>query len=113
MALPTRLWVQAYVARFSAQGKSVFVLRRGDPHRGVVLVKLHLLGEGFRVMAQRRNLEGDLAWESVLGEAPAPEAEADGFIERQAGYDPDLWVIEVEMRSDDAELDQLFSGPVV
>jgi hypothetical protein len=113
MALPTRLWVQAYVARFSAQGKSVFVVRSGDPHRGVVLVKLHLLGEGFRVMAQRRDLDGVLTWESVLGEAPAPEVEADGYIERQAGYDPDLWVIEVEMRPDDAELDQLFQGPAL
>lgn len=113
MALPTRLWVQAHVARFSAQGKSVVVIRRGDPHRGVVMVKLHLLGAGFRVVAQRRDLDGVLAWETVLGATPVPEAEADAFIERQTGYDPDLWVIEFEMRPDDADTIAVFQGPVV
>lgn len=112
MALPTRLWVQAHVARFTAQGKSVVVIRRGDPHRGVVMVKLHLLGQGFRVVAQRRNMDGALMWETVLGDSPAPEAEADAFIERQTGYDPDLWVIEFELRPDDAEAIGVFHGPV-
>ncbi len=112
MALPTRLWVQAHVARFTSQGKSVVVVRRGDPHRGVVMVKLHLLGEGFRIVAQRRDMDGALTWETVLGESPVPEADADNFIERQIGYDPDLWVVEFEVRPDDAEAMEAFRGPV-
>lgn len=113
MALPTRLWVQAHVARFSAQGKSVVVVRRGDPHRGVVMVKLHLLGVGFRVVAQRRDPDGVLTWETVLGATPVPEAEADDYIARQTGYDPDLWVIEFDARPDDADTIAIFQGPVV
>jgi len=112
MALPPRLWVQAHVARFNAQGKPAVVVRRGDPHRGVVIVKLHLLGEGFRVVAQRRNLDGALMWDTVLGDPPVPESEADAYIGRQTGYDPDLWVIEFEMRPDDAEAIGVFRGPV-
>jgi hypothetical protein len=112
MALPTRLWVQAHIARFAAQGKSAVVVRRGDPHRGVVMVKLHLLGEGFRVFAQRRNMDGALMWEAALGDLPVPESEVDAYIERQTGYDPDLWVIEFEMRPDDVEAIGLFRGPV-
>jgi len=110
MALPTRLWVQAYVARFTSQGKSVVVVRQGDPHRGVVIVKLHILGEGFRVVAQRRNLDGVLGWETVLGAPPVSEPEADGYIDRQAGYDPDLWVIEIDMRPGEEDI---FSGSVL
>jgi hypothetical protein len=109
-ALPTGLWVQAHVARCSSQGIPVVVVRRGDPHRGVVIVKLHVRGQGFRVVAQRRNLDGALTWETVLGAEPVPEPDADGYIKRQAGYDPDLWVIEIEMRPDD---ENIFQGPVI
>lgn len=110
MALPTRLWVQAHVARFTSQGKPVVVVRRGDPHRGVVMVKQHIRGRGFRVAAQTRDLDGALSWQTVLGAEPVPEAEADGYIGRQTGYDPDLWVIEVEVHPNDEDF---FRGPVV
>lgn len=108
-ALPTGLWVQAHVARCSSQGMPVVVVRRGDPHRGVVLVKQHLLGQGFRVAAQVRDLDGGLNWQIVVGEEPTAEADADTYIARQTGYDPDLWVIEVELRSGDEDF---FTGPV-
>ena len=109
-ALPTGLWVQAHVARCSAAGTPVVVVRRGDPHRGVVVVKQHLVGEGFRVVTQTRDLDGVLFWQTVLGEEPVPEREADAYIDRQAGYDPDLWVIEIEMRAADEDF---FTGRVV
>lgn len=108
-ALPTGLWVQAHVARCSSQGTPVVVVRRGDPHRGVVIVKQYLAGQGFRVVTQVRDLDGVLHWQTVLGEEPVAEDEADGYIERQAGYDPDLWVIEIEMRPGDEDM---FQGPV-
>lgn len=108
-ALPTGLWVQAHVARWSSRGTPVVVVRRGDPHRGVVIVKQNLAGRGFRVVTQVRDLDGVLHWEAVLGEEPVAEDEADRYIDRQAGYDPDLWVIEIEMRPDDEDM---FQGPV-
>lgn len=108
--LPTGLWVTAHVARCSSQGIPVVVVRRGDPHRGVVIVKQHRVGEGFRVVTQARNLDGALTWRRAHGDDCVPEAEADAYIERQIAYDPDLWVIEVEMRSGD---DDWFQGPVV
>jgi hypothetical protein len=109
-SLPTGLWVQAHVARFSSQGVPVVVVRRGDPHRGVVMVKQHLLGEGFRVVSQVRDLDGALTWETVVGPEPVPESDADNYIARQTGYDPDLWVIEIELRPGSEDI---FQGPVV
>lgn len=108
--LPTGLWVTAHVARCSSQGMPVVVVRRGDPHRGVVLVKQHRIGAGFRVVTQTRDLDGRLTWQPVRDGALLSEADADAFIERQVDYDPDLWVIEIEMRPGD---DDVFQGPVV
>ena len=107
--LPTELWVKAHAARCSAQGISFMVMRRGDQHRGVVIAKLHLIGHGFRVVAQARDLEGDLVWTPALEGAIVPEADADAYIERQVSYDPDIGVIEVELRGDD----EWFRGPVI
>ncbi len=108
--LPTGLWVTAHVARCSSQGISVVVVRRGDPHRGVVIVKEHRVGEGFRAVTQARDPDGKLTWQRAHGDRWVPEAEVDGYIERQVAYDPDLWVIEIEMRPGD---DDWFQGPVV
>lgn len=108
--LPTGLWVAAHVARCSSLGMSVVVVRRGDPHRGVVVIKLHIVGKGFRVVTQARDMDGRLSWQPVQEGALIAEADADSFIERQVTYDPDLWVIEIEMRAGD---DDPFQGPVV
>ena len=57
-----------------------------------------------------RDLDGRLTWQPVRDGALLSEADADAFIERQVDYDPDLWVIEIEMRPGD---DDVFQGPVV
>jgi hypothetical protein len=45
----------------------------------------------------------------ATGAALVPEAEADAYIGRQRGRDPDLWVIEIDAASPDAVLD----GPIL
>lgn len=81
-----------------AQGMPSFVLRRGERMGGTVLLKLNLLGPGFRILTQVRGLDGKLAWMSGLGNDPRPEAEVEAYIEKAVRRDPDLWVIEVEHR---------------
>jgi hypothetical protein len=88
----------------------VVVVRRGDPHRGVVIVKQHRIGAGFRIVTQARDLDGRLTWQTVRDGALLTESEADAFLHRQVEYDPDLWVIEIEMRPGDEDV---FQGPVV
>ena len=45
----------------------------------------------------------------ATGAAPVPEADADSYIARQRGRDPDLWVIEIDNASPDTVLD----GPIL
>lgn len=107
--LPTGLWVKAHAARCSVEGTPMVVARRGDPHRGVVLVKIHVLQQGFRIVMQARDLEGELVWSPAFEDRIVPEFEADEYIERQVSYDPDLWIVEIETRNEDC----WFRGAVV
>lgn len=96
--LPTELWVKAHVRRCSGAGVPVVVARRGDPHRGIVIIKLNQLQAGCRVMTQMRNLDGKLGWMWALDGKLVTEREADEYVARQTARDPDLWVIEIEDR---------------
>lgn len=94
--LATRLWVSAHLGRCSAEAVPAFLVRRGDPQGGLVILKLNRLAEGCRVLSQTRDLEGRLAWWPAFEGRSVPESEADAYIERQVGRDPDLWVVEIE-----------------
>jgi hypothetical protein len=40
--------------------------------------------------------DGEPAWLRALGDKAVPEKDADAYLARQATYDPDLWVLEIE-----------------
>lgn len=80
-----------------AQGISMMVLRKGDPDRGTVILKLNRLDGGFSVLVQVRD-EERLIWSRGTGADPVDEATADAYVAKQTRYDPDVWVIEVEDR---------------
>jgi hypothetical protein len=96
--LPTELWLMAHVRRCNGEGVPALVVRRGDASRGTVILKLNLLGNGFRVLNQTRDIDGRLGWMAALGGALATEADADAYIARAVDRDPDLWVVEIEHR---------------
>lgn len=98
--LPTNLWVQAGLALCSGRGIPAMVLNKGDPHTGVVLVKIATLDGQARLLTQQRDLDGVLQWIDALPKQTAPaETDADDYIARARARDPDLWVIEIEDRA--------------
>ena len=104
MRLTADIWVSAYLARLRQEAIPAFVVARGDATAGAVLVKLNTL-DGRACCYQRSFdlMTGARAW-VVLTEGD--EAEVDASITRQRGFDPDLWVIEVEDRDGRHLLDQ-------
>ncbi len=94
--LTADLWVAAYLNRLRLADIPAFVVRRGDATAGAVLVKLNTL-DGRAALWQRSVdlMTGNRTW-VVLAEGP--EADVDASVARQRGFDPDLWVIEVEDR---------------
>ncbi len=95
--LTTRFWVDAYLARLSVFNIPAYVVAHGDDTGGAVLVKLATL-DGQAVLFQRSFdlTTGARRWvELTTGE----ERAVDETVARQRGFDPDLWVIEVEDRA--------------
>ena len=70
------------------------MVQKGDATAGAVLIKLNTL-DGRACCYQRSFdlMTGERRW-MVLSEGD--EAEVDATVARQCGFDPDLWVIEVE-----------------
>lgn len=101
--LTAEFWVQAYLTRLRLADIPAFVTARGDPSAGAVIVKLNTLDGAARAFQRSYDAGGARVW-TVLAEGP--EAEVDAALARQRGYDPDLWLIEVEDRAGRSLLDE-------
>ncbi|MCL2428933.1 MAG: DUF1491 family protein [Alphaproteobacteria bacterium] len=89
------LWVSMALRLADQAGRPGFVLRRGDPDAGGILVVLRGR-EGLAVLSQMRAADGAAAWMRGTGAAAVDEAAADAYVARQLRFDPDLWVLEFE-----------------
>lgn len=94
MKLTAEIWVSAYLTRLRLVEIPAFVVARGDATAGAVLIKLNTL-DGNACLFQRSFdlMTGDRKW-IVLTEGGEPMV--DQSVAKQRGFDPDLWVIEVE-----------------
>ena len=97
MLLSTDVWVAALIRRAELAGANAVVVKRGDNRAGSVIVK------AFDTSARRARLyreafgpDGDRLWmQPVTSDS---ESDLDAYMERQRGYDPDLWIVEIEDR---------------
>lgn len=106
-SLRSDLWCMAFVRRHNDLGHMCVVARRGDPIAGQVYIEVdHLDGtrslytpapmlsrdDGAGLVFQRRFAHAD------------PMTVRDR-IERESAFDPDLWVLCIDLRSDDLGID--------
>ena len=107
--LKSGIWVKALIRRCDLAAIGVAVVARGDNDAGAILLKLNGRDAGCAVLSQTRRPNGALVWMRATGAEPVPEPDADAYIARQRGRDPDLWVIEIDSASPDGVLD----GPIL
>lgn len=97
--LKSRIWVQAQIRLCDINNLPAYIVKRGDPDAGAVILRLNRLDGTSHLFNQARLADGDAAWAKASGsdtEGRMSDADAMAYIERQRKYDPDLWVIEIE-----------------
>lgn len=95
--LTATFWVQAYLRRLALENIPAYILAHGDDIAGAVLVKLATLDGQARLFQRGFDLQtGDRVWQQL---EQGTEEQIDTTLQRQLGFDPDLWVIELEDRA--------------
>jgi hypothetical protein len=89
--LAAGVMVTALLRRVAAAGGFGAVLHRGDATAGSIAIVTRDRGE-TRLLARVMATNGGYGW----GDVAAGDA-IDGWIERARRYDPDLWIIELDI----------------
>ena len=102
MRLTTDIWVSAWLRHVAGSGAMAVVVRRGAREAGAVAVKVNRLDTTFDLYLPAPQAVFDDARPAerlfccVLEKAPEEDVEA--RLSREADFDSDLWIIEVEDR---------------
>ena len=95
MLLSSDLWVSALIRRAEIGGAFATVVRKGDARAGTVIVKAYdTSNRQARLYTEAFGADGERLW--IQPVQSDMESELDAYIQRQIGYDPDIWVVEIE-----------------
>jgi hypothetical protein len=93
--LKAGIFVRALIRRAEVEGASAFIARKGSEEAGAIVLRVARLDGTCLLLNQARDGSGALVWARPLG-GWTDEARANAWCEREAKFDPDLWVLEIE-----------------
>lgn len=89
-------WMIAAHRRLAQQeGVPIVVVRHGTMPGSTIILRINLLNGFSRVLVQSR-MDDERVWCPAGGCDPMPDAEADTAMQREAAFDADAWLIEIE-----------------
>jgi hypothetical protein len=101
MRVTTELWVSAITRRAFASGGFAAIARRGSPEAGAVMVtQRNRLGETRLFAPAPQTSYGDARPEERYFSEVLRSTDLDAIaarIDREARFDPDLWVLDLEV----------------
>lgn len=103
--LKTDFWIRAQIRLCDIAFIPAVIARRGDSDAGQVLIRRNLSNGQCELFARTTALDGAAAWRRATGAEPVDETAGDGIVAREAGFDPDLWVLEIDDPNRRYELD--------
>jgi hypothetical protein len=103
MRLRADIWVSAYLRRCAVEGAIATLRRRGAAEAGAIFVKVDRLDGRAALFApapQSEFSDGGVErlWSRAHHEEWIDPADVERRLAREIGFDPDLWIVEVEDR---------------
>lgn len=98
------IWAAAFVRRHNDIGHICVVSRKGDPIAGQIFIEIDHLNGTVSLLTpapSTARIDGDEDRLFVRRFARAEPGVVRERIEREMKFDPDLWVLSLEMRGDD------------
>jgi hypothetical protein len=96
--LASSVLVGALLRRAGAEGGFGAVLAKGDPTAGAIAVILAEKGRKACFLERLLRPDGHYAWEESR-QAIENDEEFSAFLARRRKYDPDLWILELDIAS--------------
>jgi hypothetical protein len=97
--LATSVLVGALIRKAQGEGGFAAVLAKGDSTAGAVVVVLTEKGAKTAIYERALQPDGDYAWAPSESQVSDNPAEVPGFVARRRRFDPDLWVVELDIPS--------------
>ena len=97
--LQSAVLVSALIRRVHAEGGFAAVLAKGDPTAGSILVILAERGSKARILERLLQPDGTYSWQDTGNQALANSEEEKKFLTRRRRFDPDLWILELDVPS--------------
>ena len=85
------------IRKVEADGGFGAVLHKGDPERGSLLIVIRSRGDYVSCLERTLTLEGRYSWGTVGPCASEADQKVSQFLARRTGFDPDLWLIELDI----------------
>jgi hypothetical protein len=97
--ISTSVLVSALVRLAERQGGFAAVLAKGDPTAGAVIVILTERGRKSRILERLLQPNGDYSWADAITQNVDDSSEIEKFVNRRRQFDPDIWVLELDVPS--------------
>jgi hypothetical protein len=96
--LASSVLVSALLRRAQDEGGFGAIIAKGDPMAGAIAVILAEKGRKACFLERLLQPDGRYAWQSARQEVENEE-EFNSFLQRRRKFDPDLWVLELDIAS--------------
>ncbi len=97
--LASAVLVSALLKLAAREGGFGAVLAKGDPTAGALTVVLLERGERMMVLERIVQPDGAYAWQETGNRAAANDEEFTKFLDRRRRFDPDMWILELDIAS--------------
>ncbi len=97
--LASGLIVSALIRKTEGEGGHAMVLAKGEATAGAILILLSEKGRNIGLYERILTGEGAYRWGRVGSQDIDNPQDYDSFIQRRRSFDPDIWVIELDVPS--------------